>query len=130
MFKRIAHVVTSDHKIYSHSTVTIKKGTKTSYQFYLITNRQQRCKRIQLHGKSSCISNDISINITYSLRDLQNNDKTVSPLFYECTKTQTIWPYLTEFLPTKNTTVEITRLEALFCISIGSHCCIKSALII
>jgi len=38
---------------------------------------------------------------------------------------QTIWPYLTEFLPTKNTTVEKTRLEALFCISIGSHCCIK-----
>jgi len=41
---------------------------------------------------------------------------------------QTIWPYLTEFLPTKNTTVEKTRLEALFCISIGSHCCIKNAL--
>jgi len=39
-------------------------------------------------------------------------------------------PYLTEFLPTKNTTVEITRLEALFCISIGSHCCIKNAFII
>jgi len=36
---------------------------------------------------------------------------------------QTIWPYLTEFLPTKNTTVEKTRLEALFCV--GSHSYIK-----
>jgi len=46
------------------------------------------------------------------------------------TKTQTLWPYKTEFIPTKNTTVEITRLETLFCIRTGCHCCIKNALIV
>ena len=33
----------------------------------------------------------------------------------------TLWHNLTEFLQTKNIALEITRLNALLCITIGSH---------
>jgi len=37
-------------------------------------------------------------------------------------KTQPLWYNLTDFLHFKNITLEIRRLEALLCITLGSHC--------
>jgi len=66
-----------------------------------------------------------------SLCDLcNNNEETISHLFWECTKTQILWHNLTEFLKTKNITFEITRLEALLGITNGTHCYIKNLLTI
>ena len=66
---RLSLVVTSEIK-YTEQYCYNKEREKTSCQFYLIT-KKQRCKRIQLHGKSTCVSKNISIDIRYSLRDLQ-----------------------------------------------------------
>ena len=61
-----------------------------------------------------------------SLCDLcNNNEETISHLFWECTKTQILWHKLTEFLKNKNITFEKTRLEALLGITNGTHCYIK-----
>ena len=43
-------------------------------------------------------------------------------LFCDFKRIQTLWHNLTEFLQTKNITLEIVRLEALICITLGSHC--------
>ena len=67
---RLSFVVTSEIK-YTEQYCYNKKMKNTSCQFYLITKRQQIYNSIQLHGKGTCISNNISINIIYSLRDLQ-----------------------------------------------------------
>jgi len=65
---RMSLVVTNEIKYTEQYCGNKEKKTislMTSCQFYLITNRQQCCKRIQLHGKNTYMSNNISINIRY-----------------------------------------------------------------
>ena len=61
---RLSFVVTSEIK-YTEQYCYNKEKKNTSCQFYLITKIQQLYKSIQLHGKGTCISNNISINIIY-----------------------------------------------------------------
>jgi len=52
-----------------------------------------------------------------------NKEETISPFFsVSVQKTQTIWYNLSEFLIFKHYTRKKTRLEALLCFIIGSHC--------
>jgi len=62
-------VVTSEIKYIVYRKVLLQWRWKTwyltSFHFYLIIIRQQCFKRIQFHGKSTYISNNILINIKY-----------------------------------------------------------------
>ena len=64
---RLSFVVTSEIK-YTEQYCNNKERKNTSCQFYLITKKKTTLQEyIQLHGKGTCISNNISINIIYSL---------------------------------------------------------------